>query len=310
MNHFPFSPTPISALSSFSRKYNLNLCMKRDDLFPIALGGSKSRMLQYILYEPLRKGVRTIVTAGGPCSNFNRAVALMCARYGVQLILVSYTDEPEEYDTSLNNYLVRLAGCEFVYCKKTEVPQTISKVLAGLDSETSHFVYGGGKSLEGFYAYYDAVRELSEQMTEVDAVFVACGTGTTLTGICAGMQRFFPNAVVHAVSVARNIEAEKPVLADDMGVLNSYLGTNYDFSNLCFHDEYLSGGYGKACAEQLMAIRECISHEGIVVDPTYSGKAFYGMTSILSTGKYAGKNVLFWNTGGLINLLSQKVMFS
>lgn len=62
-------------------------------------------MLQYILYPLINRGAKTIVTAGGPCSNFNRALSLMCASYGLKMILVSYTDELEEYETSLNNLL-------------------------------------------------------------------------------------------------------------------------------------------------------------------------------------------------------------
>ena len=60
--------------------------------------------------------------------------------------------------------------------------------------------------------------------------------------------------------------------------------------------------------EEIMStIRECISHEGMLIDPTYSGKAFYGMKQILhSADIYKGTHVLFWNTGGLFNLLSTK----
>ena len=63
-------------------------------------------------------GAKTIVTAGGPCSNFNRALALLCANFGLKMILVSYTDEPSEYDISLNNFIVSQTNCEYVYCKK------------------------------------------------------------------------------------------------------------------------------------------------------------------------------------------------
>lgn len=46
----------------------------------------------------------------------------------------------------------------------------------------------------------------------------------------------------------------------------------------------------------------------MIIDPTYSGKVFYGMkqTILKEPQKYEGTNVLFWNTGGIINLLSTK----
>lgn len=85
--------------------------------------------------------------------------------------------------------VVSLTNCEYVFCKKTEVHQTIEQVMKLCDAATPCFIYGGGKSLQGIYAYYNAVRELSHQVSDIDELFVACGTGTTLTGICAGMQK-------------------------------------------------------------------------------------------------------------------------
>lgn len=81
MEHFEFAPTPITRLNYFSEKFGTDLWAKRDDLFPSALGGSKVRMLQYILCPILKAGKKTVVTAGGPCSNFNRSIALLCAQY-------------------------------------------------------------------------------------------------------------------------------------------------------------------------------------------------------------------------------------
>lgn len=60
MEHFGFSPTPITSLPYFSEKYNVEILVKRDDLFPSALGGSKARMLQYILYPLLSGGQRLL----------------------------------------------------------------------------------------------------------------------------------------------------------------------------------------------------------------------------------------------------------
>lgn len=309
MKHFSFSPTPIVFLPYYSDKYRLELYVKRDDLFPSALGGNKSRMLQYILYPLVQKGIRTIVTAGGPYSNFNRAIALLCAKYGLKLKLISYTDNLEEYANSLNNHIVSITNCEYIYCKKSEVSQMITKVMDSSD-ELTYFIYGGGRTLAGIYAYYDAVKELRNQYKEdFNEVFIACGTGTTLTGICAGMEEYFPKTYVHGISVARTYEVERFILDENMSWLNRYLNKNYDFSNLKFHEEFLLGGYGKSSSEEMAIIRECISHTGIIIDPTYVGKAFYGMHSVLSTGKYVGKKILFWNTGGLINFLSDRNVF-
>lgn len=310
MKHLEFTNTPVQRLSYFSKLWGKNILCKRDDLFQKAGGGSKARMLQYILAKDEFRDADVLLTAGGPNSNFNRACALMCANLGKPMFLVEYTDSPNQYSTSLNNFVCGLAGMNVINCCKNEVPEILTKVSEDLKNRNlSVFqVYGGGKCLEGIYAYYDAVKELSEQIDEpVEEVYIACGTGTTLTGICAGFQEFFPGTTVHAISVAREIRDEKPVMLSNMEVLNKYLGKDYDFSNLKFHDEFILGGYGKTDREELEIIRTCVSREGILIDPVYSGKAFYGMSKVIKES--SAKNVLFWNTGAIFNLLSYTESF-
>lgn len=309
MKHLPFSETPIHALPYYSDLLGVQLEVKRDDLFLKAGGGNKARMLQYILVEVSPQNCDVLVTAGGPCSNFNRACALMCAELGIKMHLIEYTDHPDEFDSSLNYYICRLAGIETTRCKKSDVPAAIQSVLKFYENsgKKSKFVYGGGKSLEGIYSYYEAIKELYDQGCKVDHLFVACGTGTTLTGICAGMQEYYPDAVVHAISTARTWDMERTVLEEDFKILNEYLNSHYTYANLHFSEDYLCGGYAMYNEEIMSTIRECISHEGMLIDPTYSGKAFYGMKQILhSADIYKGTHVLFWNTGGLFNLLSTK----
>ena len=95
--------------------------------------------------------------------------------------------------------------------------------------------------MQGIYAYYEAIKEISKQIDQIDHLFLACGTGTTLTGICAGMQELFPNAQIHAISTARTYEVEKITLNENIYILNNYLSTEYNFNNMFFSDQYLWG---------------------------------------------------------------------
>ena len=306
MNHLPFSPTPVTPLTFFSSEMGCNIICKRDDLFNNALGGNKARMLQYILYKLTEKPYDIVITAGPKSSNFNRSCALMCMKLGVPLHLVVYSSVAGENEESLNYDICKWMNTTITLCDKNEVPRTIQSVLSSYGDKRVLVVYGGGRSLEGIYAYYDAVEELSLQVPSLDHLFVACGTGTTLTGICAGMHRFFPGAQVHAISVSRRFEDEKLVLEEDMRWFNGHMGTNYTFSNLAFYDSYLCGGYGLYDDGIMNSIRDVVSQEGIVMDPYYSGKAWYGMLGIIqeSIDVYKKKNVLFWHTGGILNFLS------
>lgn len=307
MKHLPFKETPVHLLPYFSAKLGVKLYAKRDDSFFEAGGGSKARMLQYILADVDPNNYDVLLTAGGPCSNFNRACALMCSKLGIPMHLVEYTDNPIEFETSMNYYICKLSNIRTTRCNKANVIDTLNTLRNIYKGKRLKDIYGGGKSLEGIYAYYDAIKELYSQCGSIDHLFVACGTGTTLTGICAGMHKFYPKAKVHAVSVARTFDDEIGVLEDDMQLLNHYLQTKYDFSNLEYLDDYICGGYAKYSSDLFDVIKECISNEGMLIDPTYSGKAFYGMVNeIKKRNVFSGKNILFWNTGAIFNLLSTK----
>lgn len=310
MKHFSFSQTPINILNINKLHLSGGVLFKRDDLFYQAGGGSKARMLQYILASKELTGTEVIVTAGGPLSNFNRACALQCASLGIKMHLVCYTEHDREFDDSMNYLLVKLSGVEVTRCKKTEVAETVIRVVKSYTSKgiNAKSIYGGGRSLEGIYSYYDAVKELKEQLAEtvtLKKVFIACGTGTTTSGISAGLQDFFPGTELHAISVARKKTDEMPIIKENLEVLNEYFNTNrFNGDNICFHDEFILGEYGAVNDDLISTIRDFISHQGILLDPVYSGKAYYGMTKILNNE--TNQSVLFWHTGAIYTLMSKR----
>lgn len=169
-------------------------------------------------------------------------------------------------------------------------------------------IYGGGRCLEGIYAYYDSVEELANQIDikSLQKVFVTCGTGTTTAGLMAGFQKHAPNVEIHAISVARKWNEEKNIISENIQLINKFSGSNYDMSNLIFHDEYIMGEYGATTPELIKFIQQFISSTGILIDPIYSGKALFGMSKLL---KPTDTNVLFWHTGAIYTLLSNKSLF-
>lgn len=71
-----------------------------------------------------------------------------------------------------------------------------------------------------------------------------------------------------------------------------------------FRDDWTFGGYEKIDSELIECI-DNLAKTGLILDPTYTGKAFYGMLQMIKRGEIPnGCKVLFWHTGGLLNLLS------
>lgn len=68
---------------------------------------------------------------------------------------------------------------------------------------------------------------------------------------------------------------------------------------IIFLDDWILGGYGESNSDLLDLIKEVMYKEGMFLDVTYTGKAFYGMHSFLKDNKIRQKNILFLHTGGL-----------
>jgi D-cysteine desulfhydrase len=63
-------------------------------------------------------------------------------------------------------------------------------------------------------------------------------------------------------------------------------------------------GYALTRPEGLALIREVARTEGVVLDPVYTGKAFYGMAHELAKDQRRfGKRIIFMHTGGIFGLL-------
>ena len=79
-------PTPLEPLPRLSTRLGgPNLFVKRDDLTGLALGGNKTRKLEYLIAEAQANGARTLITAGAVQSNHCRQTAAAAARFGFRL---------------------------------------------------------------------------------------------------------------------------------------------------------------------------------------------------------------------------------
>src|ERR1022692_3481452 len=95
---FPLAqlPTPIEELKSLARELGgPELLIKRDDQTGLALGGNKTRKLEFLVGQALEQGADTLVTAGAAQSNHCRQTAAAAARVGLRCELLLNGTKPE-----------------------------------------------------------------------------------------------------------------------------------------------------------------------------------------------------------------------
>ena len=302
------SETPVIFLKSISKILEINIYVKHDDLYPLPGGGSKARKLNYILNEDVRKNYNAIVTAGSNQSNHLRATALWAAKLGWKIICVIHDNEPNIYEGNLK--IVKLTGAELRFVQKIEVKEAMDKAMLDLSNEgyKPFYIWGGGHCVEGALAYYEAVKELKGQLMDVhpDFLFLASGTGTTQAGIEIGVRRFIPGCKVIGISVAREKTRGKRAILESMNVLNTYLCNPINVpDNIEFDDNWIGNGYEGTYPELIDTIKWAAKTEGLILDPTYTGKAFHALKMYANNGIIKpNSNVVFWHTGGLLNLMA------
>lgn len=285
----------------------INLFIKRDDLYPISGGGNKGRKAEYILAKCVKDGCNAVVTCGGIQSNHVRAIAIRCKELGIACTIVIHAAKTNNLQGNLK--LLYMLGVKVVYCDMADVAKVMDAEMAEHAKQglKPFYIWGGGHCLEGTQAFYDAAFEVHAQAKQhFDFVFHASGTGATQAGLHVGFKKINLATQVIGISVARqNPRGTEAITHSVLEFINAN-GLDTQLSeDIIFDDEFIAGGYEKTNPEQLSVIKKIAEQTGVILDPTYSGKAWYGMDQYIKSGKVKpGSNVLFWHTGGLLNLMA------
>jgi 1-aminocyclopropane-1-carboxylate deaminase/D-cysteine desulfhydrase-like pyridoxal-dependent ACC family enzyme len=286
---------------------NIDVRVKRDDLYPESGGGSKARKAAFIVGQAMQQGNKAIVSNGGLQSNHARAIALEAARHGLRCSLVLHTSTPDVPQRLAGNLmLMKLYGAELRFCRLNDLAEVMDTEMARLTQNGLNplYVWGGGHCIQGALAYYEAAREARSQSGDwvPDYIVHASGTGTTQAGLMAGYADVGTQVI--GISVARERARGERVVQEALSTLLDYLGCSQQGLRVWFRDEWTEGGYEHTSGRLLAAIDEAALH-GLLLDPTYTGKAFLALRDMVRKQEIPpSSRVLFWHTGGLINLLT------
>lgn len=292
--------TPVHKLNENLNKNNFYI--KRDDLLPISFGGNKARKSVLFFEDIVAKGADCVVTYGSSSSNHCRVISNIAASKGLPCLIISPIEASEPTN---NSKMVKLFGSQVIQCRVSEVSDTINKKLRELEDEKHkpYFIQGGGHGNIGTQAYVNAYEEIldfeNESGLKFDYIFLASGTGTTQAGlICGNIIRCGKSEIV-GISYARKNPYGGQVVLDSV---NEYLDSvnvgkvSSDVVN--FVDDFVLDGYVSYNNDILMTIKDVLVHDGIPMDTTYVGKAYWGMKEYIKKNEIAEKNILFIHTGG------------
>ena len=294
--------------------------VKRDDLTGCLTSGNKVRKLEFLLAEAKSQGSNVLITSGGVQSNHCRAVAVLGAQLGFQVHLLLRLDRDPD---CIGNLLIdQLTGAEISYYS----PQQFNRLDDLFDHWQQHYaakglssysIPTGGSNGTGLWGYIAAAQELQQdfhtQRIKPRQIVHATGSGGTQAGLTLGcnLLGLSPEVVGYAVCDDRHY-FERKIHEDILSWREKYaVSTTVENLNIQTDDQFIGPGYGVAEPPVFELIKALAKLEGIVLDPVYTGKAFYGMVETIKQGRFsANDDIVFMHTGGFFGLLAQQQLLN
>lgn len=311
---FAHLPTPIEELPRLSAELKgPRLFVKRDDQTGLALGGNKTRKLEFLLAEAQAHGAKTLISAGAVQSNHCRQTAAAAARYGFKCILVLAGEAGKR--ASGNVLLDELLGAEIVWTQGRPRDEVLQETFqnAWESGQRPYLIPYGGSSPTGATGYVFAMQELIAQNANPDWIVFASSSGGTQAGVTLGARVYGFSGQLLGIS----IDEQQDVLSLRVAKLASETAdllniAEADKRSFVAHDiqvnaDYLGEGYGVMGNREKEAIHLFARFEGLLLDPVYTGRAAAGMIDLIRKGKFSrDETVLFWHTGGAPALFADR----
>lgn len=305
-----YLPTPVETLPRLSAELGgPTILVKRDDLTGLAMGGNKTRKLDYLLAEAQANGAHTIVTAGAVQSNHCRQTAAACARLNFSCILILSGEKPS---TATGNLLLdQLFNAEIIWSSYEQRDQTLQLTYqtAWEAGRRPYLIPYGGSNTTGATAYVYALQELLTQQYQPDWIVFASSSGGTQAGLVAGAKLFGFKGKLLGISVDEPEGELKERVAFLASATTDMLGEkiNIPSQDILVTDSYIGPGYGIMGTAEIEAIHLFARTEGLLLDPVYTGRAAAGMIDLIRQGYFrSNETIVFWHTGGTPAIFSDR----
>ena len=311
-------PTPLEFLPRLTKHLGgPNVYVKRDDCTGLGTGGNKTRKLEFLMADAIKKKADVIITQGAVQSNHARQTAAAAAKIGMKCELVfekRVADATTAYKESGNVFLDKLFGANIHEVANGSDMTKEMKDLSGQLREKGsnpYIIPGGGSNPIGALGYVDCVIELIAQSKSKDITFdsiiMATGSAGTQAGLVVGSKITKCNIPVLGIGVNAPKEAQEEKVFKLASDLSDFMGS----PNLVSRDDvvancdYVGDGYGVPTPEMNKALLQLARLEGLLFDPVYSGKGLAGMIDLAGKGYFENqKNIVFIHTGGAAGLFA------
>jgi len=290
---------------NLAKHYGVDVVMRRDDLVDSSLSGNKFYKLFYNLHHAKSLGYQQLLSFGGAYSNHLYALAAAGRDAGFNTIGVIRGERPALLSPMLQD--AERWGMQLHFVSRTAYQQKnlpeLNEILRKQYSDFYSIPEGGSNSL-GFQGAQVIGWALDQQLNgDYTAACLACGTGSTMAGVAAGI-----------AGVARVVEHPKvigfSVLKGEGGLGEAIVSHHQSLAlkphairpnNWRLISGYHAGGYGKKLPSHVQDFCKSFEQEtAINLDPVYTAKMCWGVAQLLQQQYWPrGSRLILIHTGGL-----------
>lgn len=316
------TPTPLEKLTHLSEDFvPYTLYVKRDDCTGLAMGGNKARQLEFYLGEAIAAGCDSVVGTGAVQSNQIRMLAAAAAKLELEChvqIEACVDNYSADYQHGGNVLLGQLFGTHVHRYlggnDEDSIDQSLirrAELLTKQGKKPYIIPFGSAHNPIGALGYVAAAIELAQQIEHaelsIDMIAIGSGSGISHAGLLTGLRMLGVNIPVLGVCVKRTADLQHlrvlrhcQKLADMLG--NSQVVTAAEVQ---VDDATLVPGYGRASRQVMRDLHLLARREGLLADPTYSGKTFSCVFDRIRKGG-CEKNIIIVHTGGIPGLFAHR----
>lgn len=274
----------------------VELWVRRDDLIDTELSGNKFYKLFFNLHVAREQGFTRLLSFGGAYSNHLYALGAAGNRYGFNTIGVVRGERPAQLSPTLSD--AEAWGMQLVFISRTDYQdKSEPALLAELQSRYGEFylIPEGGANLPGARGMQLLGQALEQQLKgDYTTVCIACGTGTSVAGLAAGIDST-------KLAIGFSVLKGEGGLGDSISTTYRRLCDSGVAANWRLITGFHAGGYGKKHPEYLSQFwRYFERSSGIPLDPVYTVKMFWGISSLAQQGYWPrGSRIVAIHSGGL-----------
>jgi 1-aminocyclopropane-1-carboxylate deaminase/D-cysteine desulfhydrase-like pyridoxal-dependent ACC family enzyme len=317
-------PTPLEPAPRLSEALGgPKILIKRDDLSGLSVGGSKTRIFEFVLGDAKAQAATAVVAMAGEQSNKLRELAAGANRLGMKPILLLNGISGPPHMTG-NRFLFEVLGAEI---HTTPIADRLDPAIEGelqklCDAAAAqgykpYMVYHPGRTgTIGAASYVSGAEELAAQFEAMDLspshLFIATGAAPTTAGLVLGFRALGWELGITGVSVASPGDAAKEQAIAYCNRCAEMLGLDRRIGEADFSiDASQRRDFSLPAAPATIEAIELFARtEGVLLEPSYTGKAAAGMIAAIRRGEFSKSDtVVFVHTGGLPGLFAHSDEF-